>query len=423
MALIGSIEAIEILDSRGNPTIKVMMHSSDGLVGAASVPSGASTGEHEAVELRDGDPKRYFGKGTLKAVSNVKKILCPLLKGKKIADQEEIDQLIINCDGSSNKSHLGANALLGVSLAFADLLAKTRKLPLYRSILANDPSLLPCPMMNIINGGAHADNLLDFQEFMVRPIGAPSFKEAVRYGVEVYHTLKKLLKEKGLSTSVGDEGGFAPLLKTNEETLDIILAAITKAGFTPGKDISIALDCAASEFYDKDQQHYVEKKGSKTKRTSAEQIAYLEKLISSYPIDSIEDGLSENDWDGWEKLTKKIGSSCQIVGDDIFVTNPSFLKRGIEKGVANSILIKVNQIGTLTETLEAIAIAKKAGYKTIISHRSGETEDTIIADIAVATESGQIKTGSLSRSDRTAKYNRLLEIENELNNRAQFAKI
>ncbi|MBS0604855.1 MAG: phosphopyruvate hydratase [Verrucomicrobia bacterium] len=427
MAKIHSIHALEILDSRGNPTLLVTLRADDGSMGNAAVPSGASTGEHEAVELRDEDPKRYGGKGVLNAVENVNGPLFKLLAGKDLFDQKAIDHLMIQEDGTPNKAHFGANAILGISLAAAKAAAASKKQPLYEYLGGNGATLLPTPMMNILNGGAHADNFLDFQEFMIRPIGAPNFKEAVRWGTEVFHTLKKLLKASGYSTAVGDEGGFAPRLNSNEAALDIIVQAIEKAGYKPGKEITIALDPAASEFYDAGAKAYIEKKKKEAKepfatRSAAEQIAYLEKLCLKYPIDSIEDGLDQNDWEGWKAFTSQMKSKLQIVGDDIFVTNPKFLHKGIEMNVANAILIKVNQIGTLTETLETIALAKKNGYANVISHRSGETEDTTIADLCVATSAGQIKTGSMSRSDRVAKYNRLLAIEDELGPRARYQK-
>ena len=428
MGLIRTIKARQILDSRGNPTVEVEITTDQGFVGRASVPSGASTGENEALELRDHDSKIYFGKGVLKAVENVNGPLAKLLIGQDVCDQEKIDHMMIEADGTENKSQFGANAILGVSLALARAGALSTQLPLYRYIGGTHARCLPCPMMNILNGGAHADNVLDFQEFMVRPIGAPTFREAVRWGTEIFHTLKSLLKEKEHIIAVGDEGGFAPHLPSNEEVLDLILLAIEKAGYRPKIDVTLALDCAASEFYDKTSGHYVEKKKKKRQesfieRTSDQQIAYLEELCRHYPIDSIEDGLSEWDWQGWEKLTQHMGSKIQLVGDDIFVTNPKFLKKGIAQQVGNSILIKVNQIGTLSETLETIQLAQKHGYTTIISHRSGETEDAFIADIAVAMNAGQIKTGSLSRSDRVAKYNRLLAIEEELGKVAVYSQI
>ncbi len=416
MIKIAKIHGREILDSRGNPTVKVEVTTDDEITGRAAVPSGASTGEHEAVELRDNDPKRYGGKGVLKAVANVNGPLAKLLKEWDIFDQEGIDRAMIKEDGTKNKGNFGANAILGISLAVARAAAMTRKIPLFKYISTGEETMMPVPMMNIINGGAHANNSLDFQEFMIRPIGAPNFPESLRYGAETFHALKKLLKEKVHATSVGDEVGFAPKLTSDEQAFDFILSAIEKVGLKPGKDISLALDCAASEFYDRDKKVYYDKKqklaGQKfEERDATTQVAHLEKLIAKYPIDTIEDGLDENDWDGWETLTDRLGGKIQLIGDDIFVTNTSFLQKGIDMGVANSILIKVNQIGTLTETLETIALAKKNNYKTVISHRSGETEDTFIADLAVATRAGQIKTGSLSRSDRVAKYNRLLFIE------------
>ena len=415
MEKIAKIKAREILDSRGTPTLEVELHTESGITSLAAVPSGASTGEHEAVELRDHDPKRFGGKGVLTAISHVNGEINSLLKGRDLFDQEGIDRALIEADGTKNKQRLGANALLGVSLAVARGKAAAQKLPLFQSIQTRDASLLPIPMMNIINGGAHSDNSLDFQEFMIRPVGAKSFSEALRYGCETFQALKSLLKEKGHQTAVGDEGGFAPNLSSNEEALEIICEAIRKVGLRPGVEMTLALDCAASEFYNKETKHYGENPVEK-------QIDYLKMLCNTFPIDSIEDGLDENDWEGWAALTKELGSTLQIVGDDLFVTNPSFIKKGIELGVANSILIKVNQIGTLSETLETIALAKKHGYTTVISHRSGETEDTFIADLAVATSSGQIKTGSLSRSERTAKYNRLLKIEEILGSSALFPR-
>jgi enolase len=420
MSTIASIHALEILDSRGNPTLKVTVHTQGGAVGQAGVPSGASTGEHEAVELRDRDPKRYSGKGVLQAVANVNGPLQKRLKGMDVFKQEAIDQAMIDLDGTPNKGKLGANAIIGVSLAVAKAAAASKKEPLYRYLGGAKATRLPCPMMNILNGGAHADNRLDFQEFMIRPIGAPSFHESVRWGAEVFHSLKSILKGKGMSTAVGDEGGFAPPVETNEQALDLIVQAIQKAGFKPGHDLTIALDPAASEFFDKG--YYIEKKrgSAGAKRTSPEQVAYLADLVRTYPIDSIEDGLDQNDWEGWRLLTEKLGSKIQLVGDDLFVTNVHFLKRGIKEKAANAILIKVNQIGTLTETAATIRMAKENHYGTVISHRSGETEDSTIADLSVAFDLGQIKTGSLSRSDRTAKYNRLMEIEDELGKAALF---
>ncbi len=418
--MIESCHALEILDSRGNPTLKATVKSTEGAIGQAAVPSGASTGEHEAVELRDGNPKRYGGKGVLKAVEHVNGPINSLLKGKSLFNQEEADRAMIRLDGTENKKNLGANAMLGVSLALAKCAAAAKKQPLYH-ILGG--TLLPCPMMNILNGGVHADNGLDFQEFLIRPVGAPSFHEAVRWGAEVFHTLKSILKSQNLSTSVGDEGGFAPQISSNEEAFDLIVRAIEKAGFKPGVDITLAFDAAASEFFQ--DGLYVEKKKQKAglpflSRSSRDQAAYLKKLADSYPIDTIEDGMDQNDWDGWVHLTRELGDRLQLIGDDIFVTNVRFLQRGIESRAANAILIKPNQIGTLTETIETVNLAKKHHFRTIISHRSGETEDTTIADLAVGLSLGQIKTGSLSRSDRVAKYNRLLEIEAELGKRAQF---
>lgn len=425
MSYIRSVKAIEILDSRGFPTVEVMITTDQNIMARAAVPSGASTGTHEALELRDGDSNRYFGKGVELAVQHVNGPIAQLLIGEHVFDQTRLDMLMISADGTKNKEHWGANAILGASLALARVGALTAGLPLYRYIGGCHTYVLPCPMMNIINGGAHADNSLDFQEFMIRPVGAPTFKEAVRWGSEVFHTLKKLLKNKGHVTAVGDEGGFAPNLGSNEEALELIIEAIEKAGYKPGKDISLALDCAASEFYDKMAKKYVEKKKQErnqdfAERSSEEQVGYLKELCEKFPIDSIEDGLDEADWKGWKLMTDQLGSKIQIVGDDLFVTNPDFLSRGIREGVANSILIKVNQIGTLTETLETIKIAHTHGYTSVISHRSGETEDTFIADLAVATEAGQIKTGSACRSERVAKYNRLLRIEEGLGAEARY---
>ena len=411
----------EVLDSRGNPTVEVDVVLENGVKGRAAVPSGASTGEHEALELRDGDKKRYGGKGVTKAVNNVNTVIADALLGMDVTDQVRIDKTLIELDGTPTKSNLGANALLGVSLACAKAAANALDMPLYRYIGGVNAKKLPVPMMNIINGGSHSDAPIAFQEFMIRPVGADSFKEALRIGAEVFHALKKVLHGRGLSTAVGDEGGFAPALEGTEDALESILTAIREAGYEPGKDVMIGLDCASSEFYHDGIYDYTKFEGDKgAKRTSEQQAAYLEELISKYPIDSIEDGMSENDWEGWQMLTKRIGDRCQLVGDDLFVTNVQYLKKGIEMGCANSILIKVNQIGTLTETLDAIEMAQRAGYTTVTSHRSGETEDATIADIAVATNSGQIKTGSLSRSDRMAKYNQLLRIEEELGDTAQF---
>ena len=419
MSLITTVKGREILDSRGNPTLEVEITTDQHLVVSASVPSGASTGEHEALELRDGDAHYYSGKGVLKAISHVNGMIGQLLVGEDVRNQELLDRLMIQADGTENKSHFGANAIIGTSLALARAGAATTKLPLYRYIGGSHAHVLPCPMMNIINGGAHADNELDFQEFMIRPIGAATFHEAVRWGAEVFHALKRLLKAKGHATAVGDEGGFAPHLRSNEEVFDFIIEAIELAGFRPGSDISLGIDCAASEYYDKKNLRYIEKKKKEKLKefarfTSEEMVDYLATLCRNYPIDSIEDGLAEWDWTGWQTLTKKLGGAIQLVGDDIFVTNPKFLKKGIEMGIGNAILIKVNQIGTLSETLETIRLAQSHGYGTIISHRSGETEDSFIADLAVAVNAGQIKTGSLCRSDRVAKYNRLLAIELEL---------
>jgi enolase len=411
---IEKIIAREILDSRGNPTVEVDVHLESGAFGRASVPSGASTGENEAIELRDGDGKRYLGKGVSKAVDNVNKVLAPALKGMSALQQADIDHKMIALDGTKTKSNLGANAILGVSLAVAKAAANYLDLPLYRYIGGVNTYVLPVPMMNIINGGSHSDAPIAFQEFLIRPVGAPSFREGLRTGAEIFHSLKKVLHNRGLSTSVGDEGGFAPALKGTEDALESIIEAIKLAGYTT-KDVHIGIDCASSEFFKDGIYDYSKFEGPNgAKRSSAEQVAYLEELLNKYPIDSIEDGMSENDWAGWKLLTQKVGSRCQLVGDDVFVTNVDFLQRGIAEGCANSILIKVNQIGTLTETLNAIEMAHRHGYTTVTSHRSGETEDSTIADIAVATNAGQIKTGSLSRSDRMAKYNQLLRIEEEL---------
>ena len=411
----------EVLDSRGNPTVEVDVILECGAMGRAAVPSGASTGEHEALELRDGDKKRYGGKGVTKAVNNVNTVIADALLGMNVTDQVGIDRILLELDGTPTKSNLGANALLGVSLACAKAAANALEMPLYRYIGGVNAKVLPVPMMNIINGGSHSDAPIAFQEFMIRPVGAESFREALRMGAEVFHSLKKVLHDRGLSTAVGDEGGFAPALKGTEDALESIIKAIEAAGYKAGEDVMIGLDCASSEFYQDGVYDYSKFEGATgAKRSSAEQVAYLEELISRYPIDSIEDGMSENDWEGWQLLTQRIGNRCQLVGDDLFVTNVPYLKKGIEMGCANSILIKVNQIGTLTETLDAIDMAHRAGYTSVTSHRSGETEDATIADIAVATNSGQIKTGSLSRSDRMAKYNQLLRIEEELGDNAQF---
>ena len=418
---IEKITGREILDSRGNPTVEVDVLLESGVMGRASVPSGASTGEHEALELRDQDKNRYGGKGVLKAVKNVNEVIAPALKGMSALDQMGIDHAMLALDGTPTKSNLGANAILGVSLAVAKAAANYLDIPLYRYIGGTNTYVMPVPMMNIINGGSHSDAPIAFQEFMIRPVGANSFHEGLRMGAEVFHALKKVLHNRGLSTAVGDEGGFAPALEGTEDALNSILKAIEAAGYKPGKDVMIGMDCASSEFYKDGVYDYTIFEGEKgVKRTSDEQIDYLEKLINTYPIDSIEDGMSENDWDGWKKLTERIGDRCQLVGDDLFVTNVEFLSKGIQEGCANSILIKVNQIGSLTETLNAIEMAHRHGYTTVTSHRSGETEDATIADIAVATNSGQIKTGSLSRSDRMAKYNQLLRIEEELGERAVY---
>ncbi len=411
----------EILDSRGNPTVEVDVTLESGAFGRASVPSGASTGENEALELRDGDKKRYLGKGVLKAVENVNKVIAPALIGMCGLEQRAIDKKMIELDGTKTKSKLGANAILGVSLAVAKAAADYLAIPLYRYIGGTNTYTLPVPMMNIINAGQHSDAPIAFQEFMIRPVGASSFKEGIRMGTEVFHSLKSVLKSRGLSTAVGDEGGFAPKLDGTEDALDTIVKAIKEAGYEPGKDVKIAMDCASSEFYENGIYDYTWKEGADGKKlTSAQQADYLAELISKYPIDSIEDGMAESDWEGWKLLTDKIGSKCQLVGDDLFVTNVEYLKKGIELGCANSILIKVNQIGSLTETLDAIEMAHRHGYTSVTSHRSGETEDSTIADIAVATNSGQIKTGSASRSDRMAKYNQLLRIEEELGDLAVY---
>ena len=417
MPKIRDIIGREIIDSRGNPTVEADVILESGVRGRAAVPSGASTGTREAIELRDGDKSRYLGKGVLKAVGHVNNEIRDLLVGKDAADQQAIDRAMIALDGTETKSKLGANAILAVSLAAAHAAASDAKKPLYE-YLGSGKYTLPVPMMNIINGGSHADNSVDLQEFMILPVGAPSFREALRYGAEVFHTLKSVLHKRGMSTAVGDEGGFAPNLSSNEEAIEVILEAITKAGYKPGKDIYLGLDCASSEFY-KDGKYVL---GSENKSFTAEQfVDYLSAWVDKYPIITIEDGLDESDWAGWAVLTQKLGSKIQLVGDDLFVTNTKIFKQGIDKKIANSILIKVNQIGTLTETLEAIAMAKKAGYSAVISHRSGETEDCTIADLAVATNTGQIKTGSLSRSDRVAKYNQLLRIEQALGKDAVYA--
>ena len=420
MPMITQVHAREILDSRGNPTVEAEVTLESGAFGRAAVPSGASTGEREAVELRDDDPKRYDGKGVQKAVKNVNSEIRAALLGEDARKQEHIDQLMIELDGSANKSRLGANAILAVSLANARAAAAQSDLPLYRYLGGSGPFVMPVPMMNIINGGAHADNSVDFQEFMILPVGAPRFSEALRWGVEVFHSLKSVLKKKGLNTAVGDEGGFAPDLKSNEEAIEVILEAIAKAGYTPGKDISLGLDAASSEFH-KQGGYHLASEGSTL--GSVEMIDLFESWVDKYPIITIEDGMGENDWDGWKLLTERLGSRVQLVGDDLFVTNTAIFEQGIQKHIANSILIKVNQIGTLTETLAAINMAKQAGYTAVVSHRSGETEDTTISDIAVATSVGQIKTGSLSRSDRVAKYNQLLRIEEEMGDEVSYPGI
>ena len=418
---IDNIKGREILDSRGNPTIEVDVILENGIMGRASVPSGASTGENEALELRDHDRTRYNGKGVQKAVKHIHQHLAPALIGKDVFDQRGIDQTMIDLDGTPTKSKLGANAILGISMAVAKAAAKALNIPLYRYIGGMNTYVLPVPMMNIINGGSHSDAPIAFQEFMIRPVGAKSFHEGLRMGAEVFHELKNVLKARNLSTAVGDEGGFAPSLNGTEDALECILLAIKAAGYEPQKDITIGLDCASSEFYLDGLYDYTKFEGLNASiRTSYEQVNYLEELCQKYPIDSIEDGMAENDWEGWKMLTERIGHRCQLVGDDLFVTNVKFLSRGIMEGCGNSILIKVNQIGTLSETLDAIDLAHRHGYTTIVSHRSGETEDATIADLAVATNSGQIKTGSLSRSDRMAKYNQLLRIEEELGNKATY---
>jgi enolase len=420
MTEIVAIHAREILDSRGNPTVEADVLLAGGAMGRAAVPSGASTGEHEAVELRDGDKTHYLGKGVLHAVENVESVLAPELTGMDAANQRLIDATMIALDGTDNKGKLGANAILAVSMACARAAANALQMPLYRYLGGVNASVLPVPMMNIINGGAHADNNVDFQEFMVMPVGAGRFGDALRWGVEVFHTLKGVLKKRGYSTSVGDEGGFAPSLKSNEEAVEVILEAIHLAGYKAGEEVAIALDPASSEFFDKEKGLYVFKKGDRSERTSEQMTRFYEDWVRQYPIISLEDGLAEDDWTGWEFLTKELGEKVQLVGDDLFVTNTEFLQRGIEQGVANSILIKVNQIGTISETFEAIALARRYGYTSVISHRSGETEDSFIADLAVATGVGQIKTGSASRTDRIAKYNQLLRIEEELGQAAEF---
>jgi enolase len=420
MSTIATVQARQILDSRGNPTIEVDVTADNGIVGRAAVPSGASTGKHEAVELRDGDKNSYLGKGVLKAVQNVNTTLNAALKGIDIFDQSAIDKRMLELDGTENKANLGANALLGVSLAAARTAAQLKGQPLYRYVGGEDATLLPIPLMNILNGGSHADNSIDFQEFMIVPVGAQRFSDALRMGVEVFHHLKNVLKSSKHSTNVGDEGGFAPNLKSNEEAINVVLQAIEKAGYKPGVDIFIAMDAATSEFYDAETKMYHFKKSTGDKLTSSQMVGFWKDWCSKYPIISIEDGLDEDDWAGWKELTTTLGDKVQLVGDDLFVTNVKRLKRGIDEGIANSILVKVNQIGTLTETIDAVKMADNNGYTSIMSHRSGETEDTTIADLAVALKTGQIKTGSASRSDRIAKYNQLLRIEEALGDTARY---
>ncbi|GAB4377585.1 MAG: phosphopyruvate hydratase [Salibacteraceae bacterium] len=412
--------AREILDSRGNPTIEVDVITDDGIVGTAAVPSGASTGVHEAVELRDGDPDRYLGKGVLKAVQNVQEVFAPELRGAFVSNQLAIDRHMIAMDGSPNKSNLGANAILAISLACAKAAAQSHGMPLYRYLGGVNANMLPVPMMNILNGGAHADNQIDIQEFMIMPIGADTFSEALRMGTEIFHHLRAVLKEAGHSTNVGDEGGFAPGLASNEEAIEFVLKAIEKAGYRPGEQVFIALDAASSEFFDSEKNAYLFKKSDKRRFSSDEMVAYWKGWVEKYPIVSIEDGMAEDDWEGWVKLTSALGQKVQLVGDDLFVTNPARLEMGLKKHAANSVLVKVNQIGTLTETIETVELARLNGYTSVMSHRSGETEDTTIADLAVALNTGQIKTGSASRSDRVAKYNRLLRIEEELGGQARY---
>jgi enolase len=423
MSKIKLVYAREVIDSRGNPTVEVEVTTEKGSFGRAIVPSGASTGEREAMELRDNDPKRYLGKGVSQAVNNVNKLIANKVVGLEVTHQGEIDQLMLTMDGTDFKTNLGANAILAVSLAVARAASEELRLPLYQylaSLYGTEAKVLPAPMMNVINGGAHADSSVDFQEFMIMPLGAPSLKEAVRWGAEVFHSLKKVLKGKKHITAVGDEGGFAPNLKSNQEALDVIMEAIQLAGYVPGKDIFLAMDVAASEFYNEELKVYELKKSGEGKKTTAEMISWYEALVAKYPIVSIEDGLSEKDWKGWEALTARLGKKVQLVGDDLFVTNPKILQEGITRKIANSILIKVNQIGTLTETLQAMKLAATNGYTAVVSHRSGESEDTTIADLAVATNAGQIKTGSMSRTDRVAKYNQLLRIEDQLGNKSVY---
>jgi enolase len=420
MTEIAAIHAREVLDSRGNPTVEAEVVLESGVLGRAIVPSGASTGEHEAVELRDGDKSHYLGKGVLKAVENVESVIAPELTGMDASNQRLLDATMISLDGTQNKGRLGANAILAVSMAAARASASELKIPLYRYLGGANASVLPTPMMNILNGGAHADNNVDFQEFMVMPVGAERFSDALRWGVEVFHTLKGVLKKKGYNTAVGDEGGFAPSLKSNTEAIEVILEAIQLAGYKPGEEVAIALDPASSEFFDADKNKYVFKKSDKSEKTSEEMVAFYADWVRQYPIVSLEDGLAENDWEGWKTLTRELGQKIQLVGDDLFVTNTELLQKGIEEGAGNSILIKLNQIGTVSETFEAIELGRRYGYTSVISHRSGESEDTFIADFAVATGAGQIKTGSASRTDRIAKYNQLLRIEEELGQTAEF---
>lgn len=422
MSYISEIFARQILDSRGNPTVEVDVITDEGAVGRAAVPSGASTGIHEAVELRDGDKKKYLGKGVLKAVKNVNDTIAPILLGADVADQTGIDQLMIQMDGTPNKSKLGANAMLAVSMAIAKAAAEEAGLPLYRYIGGTNARVLPIPMMNILNGGAHADNKIDFQEFMIMPVGANSFSEGLRWGVEIFHALKSVLKKKGYSTNVGDEGGFAPNIQSNEEAIETVLNAIQAAGYKTGSQIVIAMDAANSELWDNKKKKYVFHKSSGKEMTSDQLVKYWASWVKQYPIVSIEDGMAEDDWDGWKNLTDTVGSKCQLVGDDLFVTNVTRLQQGIDKSIANGLLVKVNQIGTITETINAVSLAQHNGYNTIMSHRSGETEDTTIADLAVALNCGQIKTGSASRTDRIAKYNQLIRIEEQLGDSAIYPK-
>lgn len=422
MSYIAEIFARQILDSRGNPTIEVDVITDEGVLGRAAVPSGASTGIHEAVELRDGDKKKYMGKGVLKAVSNVNKTIAPELIGYDIADQTGIDETMIRLDGTANKAKLGANAILAVSMAVAKAAAEEAALPLFRYIGGTNARILPMPMMNILNGGAHADNKIDFQEFMIMPVGAPNFSEALRWGVEIFHTLKSVLKKKGYSTNVGDEGGFAPNIKSNEEAIDTVLEAIQAAGYKTGSQIMIAMDAANSELWDNKKKKYVFHKSSGKEFSSDQLVKYWEKWVRQYPIVSIEDGMAEDDWDGWKNLTDTVGEKCQLVGDDLFVTNVTRIQKGIDQKIANGLLVKVNQIGTITETINAVSLAQQNGYNTIMSHRSGETEDSTIADLAVALNCGQIKTGSASRTDRMAKYNQLIRIEELLGGSAIYPK-